>query len=250
MKEGGREEGGRLYPEAPLALQGTTWLKLEIAKEGSHTNGGENRPRWHMGRLQEDEETSTSKSQVSSLGMWLSLCEGSLRHPSPGPSPACSLMVPGQASCPVAAPSRPKSLELQWGRGGGGATRAMPTLAGPHCPRPPPQAFLFTKNVHCRHLPGAWVTMGWVCFLDPSGGRNFLTRKRMSKKRPLILVCVHAMCTYAMYVYICSGVLCACSALSGTLADTTLFSHGPHKAQFRQPPFGLAGMLAPADSTA
>lgn len=51
---------------------------------------------------------------------WLSLCEGSLRHPSPGPSPACSLMVPGQASCPVAAPSRPKSLELQCVCVGGG----------------------------------------------------------------------------------------------------------------------------------
>lgn len=63
----------------------------------------------------------------------------------------------------------------------------MPTLVGPHSPRPPPQAFLFTKNVHCRHLPRAWVTMDWVCFLEPSGGRNFLIRKGMSKKCLCIL---------------------------------------------------------------
>lgn len=84
----------------------------------------------------------------------------------------------------------------------------MSTLAGPHCPRPPPQAFLFTKNIHCRHLPGAWVTMGWVCFLGPSRGRNFLTRKGMSKKRSFILVCVQAMCMYTMYVYAYSCMLC------------------------------------------
>lgn len=143
-----------------------------------------------------------SKRQVSRLGMWLSLCEGSLRHPTPSPPPCLQPVGTGpsvlwllQADC--------KSLELHVE---GAATRAMPTLAGPHCSRPPPQAFLFTKNVHCRHLPGAWVTMGWVCFLDPSVGRNFLARKGMSKKCPLILICVQAMFIYAM------------------------FCHGPHKA--------------------
>lgn len=162
---------------------------------------------------------SRNKSQASSLGMWLSLCEGAPRCPSPSPPPC---LQPGgrqpnvlqlfQADC--------KSLGLQRG---GAATRAMPTLAGPHSPRPPPQAFLFTENVHCRHLPRAWVTMDWVCFLEPFGGRNFLIRKGMSKKCLYIhpckesllahLVCLQAMCTCAMY-------MCTCAMCMLCFADT------------------------------
>lgn len=219
----------QLYPKIPLALQGTThtWLELETAKEESQTNGGEKRPKVAQAETSGRKGDSRSKSQASSLGMWLSLCEGSPRHPSPGPPPC---LQPGgrqpnvlqlfQADC--------KSLGLQCG---GAATRAMPTLAGPHSPRPPPQAFLFTKNVHCRHLPRAWVTMDWVCFLEPFGGRNFLIRKGMSKKCLYILarkaswLILYACkpCARMPCMCVCVCVLSACSAL------LTLSCHHPDK---------------------
>lgn len=158
-----------LYPKAPLALQGTahTWLKLETTKEGK-TNGGEKRPRWHRQRLQEDRETAGARAKPT---VWERGCPGvkvPLGTPPPAFSPACSLVVDSQASYSCSKPT-----VSAWGSSvEGAATRAMPTLAGPHSPRPPPQAFLFTKNVHCRHLPRAWVTIDWVCFLESSGGKK------------------------------------------------------------------------------
>lgn len=43
------------------------------------------------------------------------------------------------------------------------------------------------------------------------------------------LLCMQAMCTYAMYVCICTCVLWACV---WHLAVTILISHGPYKAHF------------------
>lgn len=185
MKDGGREadcKAASYLRAVPQSSSGPsrhchTWLRWKLLRRGK-TTGGEKRPRWHRQRLQEERETAGARAKPPVWECGCPCVKVPLGTPPPVLPHACSLVVDSQASNSCSKPT----VSPQGSRVEGAATRAMPTLADPHSPRSPPQAFLFTKNVHCRHLPRAWVTIDWVCFLEPSGGRNFLIRKGMSKK--------------------------------------------------------------------
>lgn len=89
-----------------------------------------------------------------------SLCS---RHPA-YPARGCMLSVQ-QSLHPAVSP---------WGCWAPGrAPPSQPASSGPLLlPGPHSGCFLFTQNIHRRHFPGAWVTMGWVCFLESSGERH------------------------------------------------------------------------------
>lgn len=116
------------------------------------------------------------KSETQEQGEASRLCS------SPTPTPPqrhrlkCSAIAPNWWAPPGAAGSR---------RGGYSTppTQCVPPR-DPCCPQAPRSGrFLFTQNIYSRHFPGAWVTMGWLCFLESSGERHSGQEGNVRKKR-------------------------------------------------------------------
>lgn len=119
----------------------------------------------------------------------------------PAPSPSLRTRSRGRHPGSAAAPHGPhpngtcSSVQQPLLTGGrplglldGAATPPPPTQCvpprDPCCPQAPRSGrFLFTQNIYSRHFPGAWVTMGWLCFLESSGERHSGQEENVRKKR-------------------------------------------------------------------